>query len=327
MTIFFLKRSLLHSSLMAFVSIASFTMVASLVDGVAAHAETVASPSELQTYPQESLFQEKANQSNVKQTVTSSAIAAYQDIVNPVNEPRTFDVAYLEERVAVTPERDFDSGNDEIAQVSSTTEIESTEPFLEDYSTASTSAAELLQPGVEEPFIPNEEVVQLQVEEASTTEIAQLDELDIEDVDPGRPTRSGPSYIGVGGNIGLAGDPIPLGEGAFAAFAKIGLIPRASVRPTIILGDDATILLPVTVDFSFQDFEALDISVGPYLGAGLGITTGEDDAVDLLLSGGVDVPFSDRFTGTIGINVAIFDDPAIGVILGVGYNIGRSLFD
>ncbi len=41
-------------------------------------------------------------------------------------------------------------------------------------------------------------------------------------VNPGQPTRSGPSYIAVGGNIGFGGSTA-LGRGNFAITSKIGL--------------------------------------------------------------------------------------------------------
>ncbi|HEY9674073.1 MAG TPA: hypothetical protein V6D11_21725, partial [Waterburya sp.] len=68
----------------------------------------------------------------------------------------------------------------------------------------------------------------------------------ITDVSPGRATRSGSSYIGIGGNIGLGTGDTALGEGSFAVISKIGLTRYFSVRPTVFIDDDPTILIPLT---------------------------------------------------------------------------------
>ncbi|MBF2009479.1 MAG: hypothetical protein IGS49_29655 [Chlorogloeopsis fritschii C42_A2020_084] len=50
----------------------------------------------------------------------------------------------------------------------------------------------------------------------SAAEVAQVD------IDPGRTTRGGSSYIGIAGNVGLGGDSA-LSEGAFMVISKFGL--------------------------------------------------------------------------------------------------------
>ncbi|WP_318780297.1 hypothetical protein [Atlanticothrix silvestris] len=100
----------------------------------------------------------------------------------------------------------------------------------------------------------------------------------IAQISPGTATRSGPSYIGVGGNIGFGGDTT-LSEGSFAVFSKIGLSRNFSLRPAALLGDNQVFLIPLTVDFpveSLTDAGVQRISVAPYLGAGAAISTGDD---------------------------------------------------
>ncbi len=63
---------------------------------------------------------------------------------------------------------------------------------------------------------------------------------------PGRATRSGPSYVGVAGNIGLSGGETALGIGNFTVISKIGLAEAVSVRPAVVIGDNTTFLIPVT---------------------------------------------------------------------------------
>lgn len=142
-------------------------------------------------------------------------------------------------------------------------------------------------------------------------------------VRPGRATRSGSSYIGIGGNIGLGEGDTALGEASFAVISKIGLTNRFSVRPSLLLEDDVTILVPVTVDFTRRGVEVTDdvgFRAAPYVGAGVAISTADDTTFDLLLSGGVDVPVSPNLTATAAINATIFDNAAVGLLLGIGYN-------
>lgn len=138
-------------------------------------------------------------------------------------------------------------------------------------------------------------------------------------IEPGRGTRSGSSYVGVGLNVGLTGDTA-LGDTNFTVLSKIGLTRTISVRPSVIIGDDADILIPVTLDFPSYTADDIGISAAPYVGAGVAITTGDSDLVRLLLTGGVDVPITPQFTATAAVNAAVFDDTDIGILLGVGYN-------
>ncbi|MBW4488291.1 MAG: hypothetical protein KME12_10930 [Trichocoleus desertorum ATA4-8-CV12] len=138
-------------------------------------------------------------------------------------------------------------------------------------------------------------------------------------IEPGRATRSGSSYIGAGLNVGITGDTA-LGDTNFTVLSKIGLTPTISVRPSVMIGDDADILIPVTLDFPSYTTDDVGISVAPYVGAGVAITTGDSDVVRLLLTGGVDVPLTPQFTATAAVNAAVLDDTDIGLLLGVGYN-------
>jgi hypothetical protein len=136
---------------------------------------------------------------------------------------------------------------------------------------------------------------------------------------PGQATRSGSSYIGVGGNIGFGGRT-DLGQGSFTAFSKIGLNNELSVRPAINVGDDAAILLPVTVDFPIRSAVSGRVNVAPYIGGGAVISTGSNSAVRGLVTGGVDVPLSDRVTANAGVNVGLLNRTEVGLRLGVGHN-------
>ena len=138
-------------------------------------------------------------------------------------------------------------------------------------------------------------------------------------IDPGRTTRSGSSYWGIGGNIGLDGNT-SVGEGGFAVISKIGLTDYLSFRPSALINDDLTFLLPLTVDFRGKKFHEADLRISPYLGGGLSLATGEDDTVGLLISGGLDIPLSPKFTANTAINIKFMDNTGVGLLLGVGYN-------
>jgi hypothetical protein len=141
-------------------------------------------------------------------------------------------------------------------------------------------------------------------------------------VEPGTATRSGPSYIGVGGNIGFGGGTT-LSQGSFAVFSKVGLTQNFSFRPAALFGDNTLFLVPVTVDFPVQTVTETgqqQLGIAPYVGGGAAISTGRDSTVGFLLTGGVDVPISPEFTATAGVNVGFVDETEVGVLLGVGYN-------
>lgn len=137
--------------------------------------------------------------------------------------------------------------------------------------------------------------------------------------DPVRPTRSGPSYIGIGGNFGILGGDA-LGDSGFLAYSKLGLTRFLSFRPAVVTDfDDASFLLPVTFDFNFQSTEgAAPLGItnfAPYVGAGAGINTGGD--VGPLISGGIDIPINPRLTATAGVNVGFLDPVDLGVFVGI----------
>ena len=150
---------------------------------------------------------------------------------------------------------------------------------------------------------------------STSSDVAQAD------IDFGGTTRGGSSYIGIAGNLGLGGDSA-LGDGNFMVISKVGITDILSIRPSVVLGDDTVILAPVTYDFSFESSdpfsEALPFS--PYVGAGVAVATGDDSELSFLVTGGVDVPLSDKLTATAAVNAAFFDETDLGVSVGVGYN-------
>ncbi len=153
---------------------------------------------------------------------------------------------------------------------------------------------------------------------ASKTDNGDLAQID---VDPGTPTFGGDSYIGIAGNLGLGGDSA-LGDSSFMVISKIGLTTRIAVRPSVAIESDPVILVPVTFDFSIRPVDAFTerLPIAPYLGGGVAISTGDDSDIGPLVTAGVDVPITSRFTATAAVNAAFLEDVDVGVMLGIGYN-------
>ncbi|MBW4612179.1 MAG: hypothetical protein KME21_02665 [Desmonostoc vinosum HA7617-LM4] len=154
------------------------------------------------------------------------------------------------------------------------------------------------------------------VQPSSAPEVAQAD------IDIGRPTRGGRSYIGVAGNIGIDGNQSSLSDGNVAVISKVGLTNALSVRPSAIFGNETTILIPLTYDFTLQQADPFSepLAIAPYVGVGAAIKTGDNSEVGVLASGGIDVPLNAQFTATAAVNAGFFDETDIGLMLGVGYN-------
>ncbi|BAU63942.1 unknown protein [Stanieria sp. NIES-3757] len=152
-------------------------------------------------------------------------------------------------------------------------------------------------------------------EPANSIEVAQTDF----EVEPGRATRSGSSYFGIGGNIGIDGDTA-IGDSSFAVISKIGLTDNVSFRPSALIGEDATFILPLTVDFFTRDVEDTQFSLAPYVGGGISLSTGDGDTVGVVATGGLDIPISSVFTANAAVNFKFIDDTELGLLLGLGYN-------
>ena len=122
--------------------------------------------------------------------------------------------------------------------------------------------------------------------------------------------------------MGLSEDT-GLGDNGFAIISKIALTNNLSFRPGAVFNDNSVILAPLTVDFpikSSPSFSKPKTVAIPYVGGGAAIYTGDDSSVEFMLTGGVDVPLSDKFTANAGVDVGFSDDTDVGIRLGVGYS-------
>ncbi|MEL6938814.1 MAG: outer membrane beta-barrel protein [Cyanobacteria bacterium J06598_1] len=143
-----------------------------------------------------------------------------------------------------------------------------------------------------------------------------------------RAAAGSPNFIGIGADFGYADDV------SFAAISKFSFTNQWSIRPSVLVGDEFSILVPVTYDFSQVGSDLGGYQIRPYVGAGASYVSNDDDDDDndnddsdselnLLLSAGVDVPISRRFTLNGQVNWGVLNDSQFGATVGVGYNFGN----
>ena len=173
----------------------------------------------------------------------------------------------------------------------------------------STSAAHL----TEQPAVPSQP--QMSSEQANTN-VAQS----LENIEPGRATRGGRSYVGIGGNLGLSGGT-GIGKGGFVINSKIGLTRNISARPSVIIGDSTDFLIPITYDLVLESADPFQpVPFAPFFGGGVAFTTQSNNDIGFLLTGGADFPLSRNFVGNATVNAGFFGDTtSIGIALGIGY--------
>lgn len=241
------------------------------------------------------------NTSIVAETKNSEAATTIAD--GSVKVQPSVEIVADRDRPTATIPRD----NSELTAANTEKEVKTAQEVLSN--PVSTSASALTN----EPTT----VAKSETTSAPTQKVAQDNK-----VRPGRSTRSGPSYIGIGGNLGFGGDTA-LGDSSFAIISKIGLTNNFSVRPTVLFRNNVTVLIPVTYDFGSQNaVEVSDdfvITAAPYAGAGVAFSTGNNSNFGFLISGGVDVPLSSNFTATAGLNIGFLNRAEVGLLLGVGY--------
>ena len=188
---------------------------------------------------------------------------------------------------------------------------------------SSFSVAQAATPQVVEPAPAPVDPAPVNIDVQSPKQLPAAEQVAPTNVAPGRATRSGSSYVGVGGNIGVLGDP-SIGETGLMLYSKIGLTRYFSVRPAVTTNfvDNATFILPATFDFRpirLGTIYGNEVSIAPYIGAGAAVNSNNGD-VGPLLTGGIDVPINSRFTATAGVNAGFFNNTGLGTFLGVGYN-------
>jgi len=135
-----------------------------------------------------------------------------------------------------------------------------------------------------------------------------------------RPLRN---YVGIGGSIGVSGNKTGLSEGGAALITKNDLNESLSIRGVSVFGSDRIDnTFALTVNFPVRSRSGQVLLV-PFVGGGALISSKsnlDNLIIRGLVTGGVDVPLSRRFTATTSVNVGFTNEANVGVQLGVAYN-------
>jgi hypothetical protein len=136
-----------------------------------------------------------------------------------------------------------------------------------------------------------------------------------------KPPRKLKNFVGVGGSIGISGNETGLSEGAAALINNRELNDSLSIRSVTVFGSKRTDRsVALTVNFPIRS-KSKQIRLVPYVGGGALISSKgflDDIIVRGLVTGGIDIPISRRFSATTSVNVGFADEPQVGVQIGFG---------
>jgi hypothetical protein len=140
------------------------------------------------------------------------------------------------------------------------------------------------------------------------------------------PSKSPTSYLGIGSGIGINGNTTSLGTGGgLAILSKVGFTENLSLHDaTVLFGNGAaTSMIILTADFPIRNQKGETV-ISPFIGGGAMLRYNEGLFISPAISGGIDIPLSRNFTGTVRINAGFPSDrnADIGILIGAGYNIG-----
>jgi hypothetical protein len=166
--------------------------------------------------------------------------------------------------------------------------------------------------------VPTDEVTPDVVQPSPSPIMTPTDAPPVDQTQPRRPRSS----IGLGGSIGVSGEDTGLSEGGLAIISRNDLNDAFSIRGTTVFGNSRTDnAIALTVNFPIRSTSG-NVQLIPYAGGGLLISSKSffnDVIVRGLVTGGIDIPISRRFTATAAANVGFTDTTNVGVRLGVMY--------
>ncbi|PZU98897.1 MAG: hypothetical protein DCE90_03580 [Pseudanabaena sp.] len=132
------------------------------------------------------------------------------------------------------------------------------------------------------------------------------------------------SYIGVGGAIGLSGDTTALSSGGASFLTKSVLSENLALHTaTVLFGSNiSSSSLALTLNLPIREESANQITVIPFLGGGVALRNADGLTVSPMVSGGLDIPLSKDFTGTVRVNAIFPSDRQadVGILAGIGFN-------
>ncbi|WP_373543314.1 hypothetical protein [Chamaesiphon sp.] len=132
-------------------------------------------------------------------------------------------------------------------------------------------------------------------------------------------------YIGIGSAIGLGGNTTALGTGGVAILTKVRFSDHLSLHDATVLfgGGSATSMIILTADFPIRN-DAGQTMFSPFIGGGAMLRYAGGLEISPAISGGVDIPLSRFFTGTLRLNAGFPNNRQadVGILVGAGYNFG-----
>jgi hypothetical protein len=138
---------------------------------------------------------------------------------------------------------------------------------------------------------------------------------------PSAELTQAPSYIGVGGVIGIQGGTTSLSQGTFSILTKKVLTENLAIHNANTIFGSLTPSASIALTYNQpMSSDGLPIVFTPFIGAG--IMTHYDNGLKISphLTGGVDVSTPFNLTGTLRINAGFVRDRQadVGILFGVG---------
>jgi hypothetical protein len=135
-------------------------------------------------------------------------------------------------------------------------------------------------------------------------------------------------YIGIGGALGLGGNTTALGTGGVAILTKVRFSDNFSLHDATVVfgGGAATSMIIVSADLPIRNDAGRTI-VSPFIGGGVMLRYAEGLYISPAVSGGIDLPISADFTGTLRLNAGFPNNrnADVGILVGAGYNFGTGV--
>lgn len=132
-------------------------------------------------------------------------------------------------------------------------------------------------------------------------------------------------YIGIGSAIGLSGNTTALGTGGVAILTKVRFSDNFSLHDATVVfgGGAATSMIIVSADLPIRNDTGQTI-ISPFIGGGVMLRYTEGLHISPAISGGIDLPISKDFTGTVRLNAGFPNNrhADVGILVGAGYNFG-----
>lgn len=138
----------------------------------------------------------------------------------------------------------------------------------------------------------------------------------------GRRLSNNFNYVGIGGNIGIAGDGSGLGGGGLMTLSKTGFSENFSLHSSgILIGSDSASLTHLTADFPVRS-ETNAVRFSPFVGAGIIYKDlfNSDLSLGPSATVGIDIPISYSFliTGRASVGY-IREETDFGIQIGFSY--------